>query len=106
MLGCIWSAYLQVVPTSRMCSIAASLIEQPVGKPGVPWQQRPMEIRADRPSDAAAALVSDHGVSIADAHIGAILHARQGSRMITVLSSDPVDLRALAGAADVTVMLP
>lgn len=55
-------------------------------------------------ADVAAALVSALGVSVADAHIGAVIRARHGSAAITVLSSDPGDMRTVAGTAEVTVV--
>jgi hypothetical protein len=55
-------------------------------------------------ADVAAALVLAHGVSVADAHLGAVVRARRGSGPITVLSSDPGDIRAVAGSDDVTVV--
>jgi hypothetical protein len=55
-------------------------------------------------ADVAAALASTHGVSVADAHLGAVVHARQGLGPVTVLSSDPGDMRAVAGSGDVTVV--
>jgi len=52
----------------------------------------------------AAAIVSVHGVSVPDAHIGAVIQARYGTGSVTVLSSDPHDMRAVAGTATVTVV--
>jgi predicted nucleic acid-binding protein len=52
-------------------------------------------------ADLAAAIVSAHGVSVADAHIGAVIQARDGTGAITVLSSDPHDV---AGTTTVTVV--
>ena len=51
----------------------------------------------------AAAIVSVHGVSV-PAHIGAVIQARYGTGSVTVLSSDPHDMRAVAGTATVTVV--
>jgi predicted nucleic acid-binding protein len=55
-------------------------------------------------ADMAAAIVSAHGVSVADAHVGAVIQARHGTGSVTVLSSDPDDMRAVAGTATVTVV--
>ena len=55
-------------------------------------------------SDTAAALVSDHGVSIADAHIGAVVAFRPESESVTILTSDPKDIRTVSGSRTVTVV--
>lgn len=55
-------------------------------------------------ADLGAALVAALAVSVADAHIGALIQARQGSGPVTVVSSDPADMRSVAGGADVTVV--
>lgn len=54
-------------------------------------------------ADTAANLVRAHGVSVADAHLGAVIAARQGDAAITVVTSDPDDMRRVAGSASVTV---
>ena len=43
------------------------------------------------------------GVSIADAHVGATI-ARYGGRHITVFTSDPRDIRAVAGSTPVNIV--
>jgi predicted nucleic acid-binding protein len=55
-------------------------------------------------ANGAAAIASVHGVSVADAHIGAVIRSQPAATGITVLSSDPHDMRAVAGAATVTVV--
>lgn len=55
-------------------------------------------------ADTAAALVADHGVSVAGAHLGAVIAARHENTAITVVTSDPDDNRAVAGSAKVTVV--
>jgi predicted nucleic acid-binding protein len=55
-------------------------------------------------ADLAAGLARTHGVSVADAHIGATTRSREGSANITILSSDPGDMRAVAGTTNVTVV--
>jgi predicted nucleic acid-binding protein len=55
-------------------------------------------------ANAAAAIVSAHGVSVADAHIGVVIRSRLDPSGVTVLSSDPEDMRVVAGAATVTVV--
>ncbi len=54
-------------------------------------------------ADTAAALVTAHGVSVADAHLGAVIAARHGDAAITVVTSDPDDMRVVAESAPVTV---
>lgn len=53
--------------------------------------------------DIAAEQVSEHGVAVADAHLGAVLAARRDDAEITVVTSDADDLRVVAGSAPVTV---
>jgi hypothetical protein len=55
-------------------------------------------------ADLAAGLAKTHGVSVARAHIGAATRGREGSADITILSSDPGDMRAVAGTSNVTVV--
>jgi predicted nucleic acid-binding protein len=55
-------------------------------------------------ADLAAALLTEHGVSVPDAHLGAIVRARAGTAAITVVTSDPVDIRAVAGNVELTVL--
>jgi hypothetical protein len=55
-------------------------------------------------SDAAAALVSDHGVSVADAHVGAVVTSRPESESVTILTRDPRDIRTVCGPRTVTVV--
>lgn len=54
-------------------------------------------------ASAAAAIRSRHGVSVADAHIGAVIGQLEGD--VTVVTSDPRDLRAVAGDRAVTVLV-
>jgi hypothetical protein len=54
-------------------------------------------------ADAAAAMQSKHRVSVADAHIGAVIGAVQPAR-ITVLTSDPRDVAKVAGPWKVTIV--
>jgi hypothetical protein len=54
----------------------------------------------------AAAIASAHGVSVADAHVGATaqLLVPESAAPVTIISSDPSDMRAVAGAAQVTIV--
>jgi predicted nucleic acid-binding protein len=53
-------------------------------------------------ADAAAAIRAETGVSVADAHLGAVMRAT--GEAVAVVTSDPVDMRAVAGDARVTVI--
>lgn len=55
-------------------------------------------------ANAAAALVGAHGVSVADAHIGATIAALVGDGPVTVVSSDPHDMRTVAGTAAAVIV--
>lgn len=55
-------------------------------------------------ANAAAAIAAAHGVSVADAHIGAVIRSRPAGTGVTVLSSDANDRRIVAGAVPVTVV--
>ena len=53
-------------------------------------------------ASTAAAIRSQAGVSVADAHIGAVIAAAVATR-ITVVTSDPADMRRMAGDKPVTI---
>ena len=55
-------------------------------------------------ANSAAAIRVQADVSVADAHLGAVL-ASTGSDLITVLTSDPGDVRSVAGTRAVTVIV-
>lgn len=55
-------------------------------------------------ADRAATLVGELGVSVAHAHLGAVVEGLpEAERPVTVVSSDPGDMRLVAGATPVTV---
>lgn len=54
-------------------------------------------------SDVAAGLVATYGVSVADAHVGAVVAAAAARGPVTVVTSDPKDIRTVAGA-EVTIV--
>lgn len=59
----------------------------------------------DRASaDTAVEIRKAHRVSVADAHLGAVIAARTGDAVITVVTSDPEDIRAVAGSTHVNVV--
>ncbi len=62
---------------------------------------------ADIPLDTAsaskaAAIRNRTGVSVADAHLGAVIQAASADQ-ITVVTSDPADMRLVAGDRNITV---
>ena len=62
---------------------------------------------ADSPLDTvsastAAAIRNETGVSVADSYIGAVIQSAHDDQ-ITVVTSDPGDLRLVAGDKDITV---
>lgn len=54
-------------------------------------------------ADLAAVIRTDTGVSVADAHLGAVIQSRPAEG-VTVLTSDPEDMRRVAGDAPVTIV--
>lgn len=54
-------------------------------------------------ADLAAMIRTETGVSLADAHLGAVIQSRP-AEATTVLTSDPKDMRRVAGAAPVTIV--
>lgn len=62
------------------------------------------DIPLDGPhANTAASIRHDMRVSVADAHIGAVIRAMSADR-ITVITSDPADMRRVAGDKSVTVV--
>jgi predicted nucleic acid-binding protein len=57
-----------------------------------------------READEAARLVATHGVSVADAHIGAVIASTTSGARVTVLTSDPSDVSRVAEDRPVTVV--
>lgn len=62
---------------------------------------------ADIPLDAAnaslaAAIRAGTGVSVADAHLGAVIRSASAER-VTVVTSDPDDMRQVAGDRQITI---
>jgi predicted nucleic acid-binding protein len=53
-------------------------------------------------ASTAAAIRSRTGVSVADAHLGAVIQSAPADQ-ITVVTSDPADMRLVAGDKDITV---
>jgi len=55
-------------------------------------------------ADSAADIVNRTGVSVADAHIGAVINSTAADR-ITVVTSDPDDMRLVAGDRQITIVV-
>ncbi|CAN5876789.1 hypothetical protein BH20ACT7_BH20ACT7_20010 [soil metagenome] len=55
-------------------------------------------------ANVAADIVSRAAVSVADAHLGAVMQM-VANEQLTVITSDPDDMRAVAGTAGVTVVV-
>ena len=53
-------------------------------------------------ANAAAGIRDRAGVSVADSHTGAVIHSGPDSR-ITIVTSDPGDMRRVAGDKNITV---
>jgi predicted nucleic acid-binding protein len=53
-------------------------------------------------ASTAAAILARSGVSVADAHIGAVIGSAQAAR-ITIVTSDPADMRRIAQDKTVTI---
>jgi predicted nucleic acid-binding protein len=53
----------------------------------------------------AAAIAAEHGVSVADAHVGATAQLMpEDAGPVTIISSDPDDMRAVAGSRRVIII--
>lgn len=71
---------------------------------GLPNRLRVADIALDAThADVAAELCRRIGVTVADAHLGAVMGSA-GSERLTVITSDPGDMRAVAGTADLTIV--
>jgi hypothetical protein len=54
-------------------------------------------------ANAAATIRASTGVSVADAHVGSVVRSSAADR-VTVLTSDPLDIRAVAGDRKITIV--
>ncbi len=57
----------------------------------------------EKAADRAAALAHEHRVSVADAHIGAVIR-HLPARPVTVITSDAKDVRLVAGSVPVNIV--
>lgn len=55
-------------------------------------------------ANAAASIAIEHGVSPADAHLGAVARSAGAVARVTILTSDPQDLRRVAESLDVVIV--
>jgi hypothetical protein len=55
-------------------------------------------------ASTAAAIRHRTGVSVADAHLGAVIQPTPAGQHITVVTSDPGDMRLVAGDRDITLV--
>ena len=107
-------AYVQVIASrkQRAASIQAAVpttirVEAGWDRTSPAWVLLNRLRITDSPLDSptastAAAIRSQTGVSVADAHIGAVIAAASATR-VTVVTSDPGDMRRIAGDKTVTI---
>lgn len=108
-------SHAQVVASRKRRAAAIEMVVPTTVRVEAGWDRSspawafPHRLRiADIPLDtayasAAAAIRRRTGVSVADAHLGAVIRAAPASQ-ITVLTSDPGDMRLVAGDRDITVV--
>jgi predicted nucleic acid-binding protein len=108
-------SYIQVVANRKKRAIPVSLAVPTAVRAEAGWDRTsaawafPNHLRiADIPLDAghantAAVIRDDTGVSVADAHIGAAVEGSPNVD-ITVITSDPHDIRKVAGDRTITVV--
>jgi predicted nucleic acid-binding protein len=107
-------AYAQVIASRKQRAASIQTVVPTTVRAEAGWDRSspawvlPNRLRiTDHPLDSpaastAAAIRTQTRVSVADAHIGAIISAASAAR-ITVVTSDPADMRRLAGAVAVTI---
>lgn len=108
-------SHVQIVASRRRRATAIALAVPTAIRVEAGWDRSspawafPNRLRiADVPLDAvhantAAAIRNRTGVSVADAHLGSVIQAAPADQ-ITVVTSDPVDMRLVTGDKDVTVV--
>jgi predicted nucleic acid-binding protein len=108
-------SHAQVVASRKRCAAAIEMVVPTAVRVEAGWDRAsparafPNRLRiADIPLDtahasAAAAIRHRTGVSVADAHLGAVIRSAAASQ-VTVVTSDPGDMRLVAGDRDVTVV--
>jgi len=108
-------SHAQVVASRKRRAAAIEIVVPTAVRVEAGWDRSspawafPNRLRiADIPLDtahasAAAAIRHRTGVSVADAHLGAVIRSAPASQ-VTVLTSDPGDMRLVAGDRDITVV--
>ena len=104
----------QVVATRKRSAIAIEVVIPAAVRVEAGWDRtsrawvllnrlRIVDIPLDAASaNTAAAIRNRTGVSVADAHLGAVIQSASAEQ-ITVITSDPGDMRRVAGDKDITV---
>lgn len=107
--------YVQVVTSRKRRAVAIDMVVPTAVRVEAGWDRTlpawalPSHLRiADASLDstsanAAAAIRVRTGVSVADAHIGAVVQSASATE-ISVITSDPGDMRQVAGDADVIIV--
>jgi predicted nucleic acid-binding protein len=107
-------AHLQVIATRKSRAVAIEVVVPTAVRVEAGWDRTapawafPNRLRiADAPlspasASTAAAIRSRTAVSVADAHVGAVVQAASASQ-VTVITSDPKDMRQAAGDRDITI---
>jgi hypothetical protein len=107
-------SHVQVVASRKRRAIAIQMVVPTAVRVEAGWDRTspawafPNRLRiADSPLDTASASIAagirnEAGVSVADSHIGAVIRSAHDDQ-ITVVTSDPEDMRLVAGDRDITV---
>jgi predicted nucleic acid-binding protein len=106
---------VQVVASRKSCAVAIDVVVPTAVRVEAGWdrtasawafpnQLRIADISLDAASASTAAAIRERTrVSVADAHVGAVIQSTPASQ-ITVVTSDPEDMRLVAGDRNVTVV--
>jgi predicted nucleic acid-binding protein len=106
---------VQVVASRKRSALALEMVVPTTVRVEAGWDRTsrawafPNRLRiADGPldsaqADAAAAIRSRRAVSVADAHLGAVIQSATAEQVI-VITSDPGDMRLVAGETAITVV--
>jgi predicted nucleic acid-binding protein len=107
-------SHAQVVASRKRRAVALELVVPTATRVEAGWDRTspawafPSRLRivdiplASAEASAAAAIRGRTGVSVADAHIGAVIQSARADQ-ITVVTSDPGDMRLVAGDKNITV---
>jgi hypothetical protein len=108
-------SHVQVVADRKQRGLAVEIVVPTAVRVEAGWDRTsaewafPNRLRiGDRPLDSSAAnsgatVRRRTGVSVADAHVGAVIHAGAADQ-VTVVTSDPNDIRAVAEGRHVTIV--